>query len=321
MKLSYSPEDMNLDHLKDQKVAVIGYGIQGRHQSQNLRDSGIEVLVHNRGDQYANKAREDGFIVYPIDQAVKESDIIMMLIPDGSQAKVYHEDVDPQIKDGSMLVTAHGYSITYGGLKPKPEIDVTLLAPRFPGQVIRENYLNGRGTLAFFDAYRDVTGTGKKRGLGLARAVGLTDLLQVGLEEETHADLFIENFLIPRLRGTIEACYNVLVKAGISKEVAALEAYQSGEILGLLVDGFEEGMYEAFHNKTSPTCQYAVSEGDKSVNAGAMQVGRAILEDIKSGGFARRLSEEESANYPQRNQFNQKNLDSGLSQILKELRE
>jgi ketol-acid reductoisomerase len=248
-----------------------------------------------------------------------------MLIADQAQKSVYENGLHENMKSGAMLVTAHGYSITFGGMEPRDDLDVTMLAPRFPGQVIRENYQNGKGTLAFFDSYKDITGTGKQRGLALAKSIGLTNLLQVGLEEETHADLFIENFLIPRLRGTIEACYNTLVGNGISKEVAALESYQSGEILGLLVDGIGEegieGLYHSFHSRTSPTCQFGVSEGDPKVNANAMEVGGEIYNGIVNGEFSEKLAAEEEKGYPQKNAFNQKNLDSDLNKALEELRE
>ena len=321
MKYSFSDKDMNLDHLKDQNVGIIGYGIQGSNQSKNLRDSGVNVLIYNRSDEYLQQAKNDGFKVLPLDDLAKESDIVMMLIADQAQKGVYENGLNQNMRPGSMLVTAHGYSIAFGGMKPRDDLDVTLLAPRFPGQVIRENYQNGEGTLAFFDSYRDVTGTSKQRGLALAKGIGLTKLLQVGLEEETHADLFIENFLIPRLRGTIESCYAVLRENGISPEVAALESYQSGEILDLLRDGIDQGLYESFHSRTSPTCQFGVSEGDSKVNEGAMEVGRAIYDQIITGEFARKLATEEEAGYPQKNTFNQKNLDSDLARTLKELRE
>ncbi len=321
MKTHFTEADFNLSHIQDQTVAVIGYGIQGRNQAQNLRDSGIDVLVHNRNDEFAKQAIDDGFRVYPIDQAVSKSDIILLLIPDGAQAKVYKEGIEPYIREGSMLVTAHGYSITFGGLKPKDGIDVTLLAPRFPGHIVRKNYLNGIGTLAFFDSYKDVTGSGEKRGLALAKGIGLTNLLHVGLEEETHADLFIENFLIPRLRGTIESCYNILTTNGISPEVAALEAYQSGEILGLLTDGINLGLYESFHSRTSPTCQFGVSEGHDKVNSNVMDDGQSIYEEIINGDFARKLAIEEKAGYPQKNKFNMQNLKSDFAQTLKNLKD
>ena len=279
------------------------------------------LIIYNRNDDCLKTAKKDGFSVYPIDQAVKRADIIMMLIPDAAQANIYNEFIDPHIKDGTMLVIAHGYSITFGGLKINRNIDITLLAPRFPGQIIRQNYLQGLGTLAFFDSYQDVTNTGKLRGLALAQAIGLTKLLEVGLKEETYADLFIENFLIPRLRGTIEICYKLLVESGVSPEVAALESYQSGEILGLLEDGLRLGIYESFHSQTSPTCQFGVAYSHDKVNLGAEEIGDEIYREILSGNFTQKLVAEEAQNYPIKNGYNQKNLNSQFSKILKKLRE
>tara|TARA_Y100000310_G_C20665227_1_gene807115 strand:- start:1131 stop:2099 length:969 start_codon:yes stop_codon:yes gene_type:complete len=321
MKCDFTDVDMDLGLLADKTVAVIGYGIQGENQAKILRDNGVAVMVHNRADAYADNARRDGFDVHPIDEAVAGSDITMLLIPDGSQAQVYNEGVAPHIRPDSMLVTAHGYSITYGGLEPREDIDVCLLAPRYPGQVIRENYEAGKGTLAFFGVHQDATGKAKETGLALAKGVGLTELLEISLVDETHVDLWIENFLIPRLRGTIEACYAVAVENGIPPAIAALEAYQSNEILGLLTQGVTDGLYETFHGRTSPTCQFGVASGDPVVNAGVMELGREIYANIVSGDFAQRLVAEESAGYPVKNAFNERNLGSEFAATLKRLRE
>lgn len=308
--------NMDLDDFKKEKVAIIGYGIQGNAQAHNLRDSGVDVLVSNRKDSYYEQAIKDGFKVYPIEEAVKNSTINLMLIPDQSQREVFNDLIKPNIKEGSMLVVAHGYSITYNKIDCPKNIDIVLLAPRFPGRVIRENYLKGEGTLAFFDVYRDFTKTAERRGLNLSKATGLTKLLNVKLKEETHIDLFIEQFLIPSFLKTIQTGYDVLTEKGYNPEIALLELFSSGEILELLDNGRKVGMYKSFQQNTSPTCQYGVQQSfNKIITDETKKTAEKILEEIRNGDFAARLQKESEQGYLNLKAFNKKNLEGELSKV------
>ena len=151
---AFKDKDCDINLLKNETVAIFGYGIQGRAQALNLRDSGVNVLVYNRGDKYLNAASEDGFDILPPKEVVRKSSIILMLIPDQAQKDVFDQHIAPNIQSGTMLVVAHGYSIRFGGLQFPDHVDVILLAPRFPGDVLRDNYLKDKGTLAFFDVHQ-----------------------------------------------------------------------------------------------------------------------------------------------------------------------
>jgi len=212
-------------------------------------------------------------------------------------------------------VVAHGYSIRFGNLTYPSNVDVTLLAPRFPGDVLRENFLNEKGTLAFFDVHQDSTGRARERVLALAEGIGFTkgggEIINVSLAEETEIDLFIEQFLIPTMLKTIHTGFDVLVDNGYSPEVSIIELYTSGEIIGLLKDGISKGMYRSFQNNTSPTCQYGVKEFyDAIIDANAVAMANNILSNIRNGEFARKLDAEASSGYPTLKSFNDKNNNS-----------
>jgi ketol-acid reductoisomerase len=321
MKIYYDG-DANLEDLEKETVAVIGYGIQGRAQSLNLRDSKINVVVSNREDSYYEQAVKDGFKVYSIDEAVNQASIVMMLIPDQAQGEVFDEYIKPNLKEGSMLVVAHGYSIRFNKVICPSTIDVTLLAPRFPGDVLRNNYLKNKGTLAFFDEYHDFTGNAKKRGLALAKAIGFTKagLIEVSLKEETEIDLFIEQFLIPSFLKTIQTGFDVLVENGYTPEIALMELFTSGEIMGLLSEGTKVGMYQSFQNNTSPTCQFGVKESfDRIITEKSKETAKKVLSEIVSGDFSRRLEEEAKSGYSKLKDFNKKNNESKLIKTQEEL--
>ena len=309
---AFKDKDCDINLLKNETVAIFGYGIQGRAQARNLRDSGVNVLVYNRGDKYLNAASADGFDILPPKEVVRNSSIIMMLIPHQAQKDVFDQHIAPNIQSGTMLVVAHGYSIRFGGLQFPEHVDVILLAPRFPGDVLRDNYLKDKGTLAFFDVHHDYTGRAQERGRALAKGIGFTKgggkVLNVSLEEETEIDLFIEQYLIPTMLKTIHTGFDVLVENGYSPEVSMIELYTSGEIIGLLNEGIAKGMYQSFQQNTSPTCQYGVKESYNSIitEDAVAKVGD-ILENIKNGEFAKRLQSEASKGYPTLKAFNEEN--------------
>lgn len=316
MKIYYD-KDIDLKELEDEVIGIIGYGIQGRAHALNLRDSGIKVIVSNRKDRYCQQAVDDGFYVHEPGELVKKASIVMMLIPDQSHKEVFNKFIGPYLKEGSMLTVAHGYSIRFNQVVCPENVDLVLLAPRFPGGVLRENFLKNKGTLAFFDVVNDFTGRAEKRGLALAKAIGFARegcLLNVSLKEETEVDLFIEQFLIPSFLNTIQTGFDVLVESGYTPEVALMELYQSGEIIGLLSEGRKVGMYKAFHKNTSPTCQFGVKESfERIITKESRETAKKILEEIKNGDFSKKLEAEEKAGYIALEAFNQKNAENKFS--------
>jgi len=315
MKIYYD-KDADLKELENETVGIIGYGIQGRAHALNLRDNKVNVIVSNRKDSYYEQAVKDGFEVHSVDELAKKATIVVMLIPDQAQKEVFDNHVKPNLKEGSMLTVAHGYSIRFNQVVCPDNIDAILLAPRFPGGVLRKNFLEGKGTSAFFDVVKDFTGKAEKRGLALARAVGFTKegLLNVSLKEETEVDLFIEQFLIPSVLKTIQTGFDVLVENGYTPEVAITELFSSGEIIGLLSEGTKIGMYQSFQKNTSPTCQFGVKESfDRLVNEKSRETAQKILEEIKEGDFTQRLEKEEKEGYPTLKEFNKKNVEGKFS--------
>jgi len=319
----YYAKDSDIKELENETVGIIGYGIQGRNQALNLRNSNINVIVSNRKDVYYEQAIKDGFELYEPEELAKKASIIMLLIPDQAQGDIF-EKIKPHLKQGSMLVVAHGYSIKFEKVIPPRNIDVILLAPRFPGGILRKNFLENKGTLAFFDIYQDSTNNSKKRGLALANAIGFTKggagILGVTIEEETVVDLFIEQFLIPSFLNTIQTGFDVLIENGYTPEVALMELYTSGEIIDLLKEGIVSGLYKVFQNNTSPTCQFGVEESFNRIITGkTKETAEIILKEIKEGGFSKRLEEDAESGYPKLKKFNQNNIQNNLSKVQQEL--
>lgn len=318
----YKDDEADSETIKNEVVGIIGYGIQGRNQALNLRESGVNVLVYNRKDKYYDQAIEDGFEVLSIEEVVKNSTILLFLIPDQAQKDVFNNHIRPHVKSGTMLVVAAGYSIRFNQIKDLEGLDVVLLAPRFPGQVIRKNYLEGKGTLAFFDVHQDFTGNAEKRGLSLAKAIGLTKagLMKVSLVEEAEVDLFIEQFLIPSYLNTIQSGFDLLVRRGYTPEVAMLELFSSEEIIGLLSEGTRGGLYETFQTHTSPTCQFGVKESfNKIITSQTQATAEDVLNNILSGDFTNRLERENDTGYLTLKRFNESNNVNNFSKTFKEL--
>jgi len=313
----YYKNDSDIQLLEKEIVGIIGYGIQGQNQALNLRDNNINVIVSNKKDSYCDKAINDGFNVYDIEDLVDKATIIMMLIPDQAQGEVFNK-IEPYINEKSMLVVAHGYSIRFEKIIPPKNIDVVMLAPRFPGAVLRKNFLDGKGTLAYFNVYQNYTKNAKDRGLALANAIGFTNgktgILEVTLEEETEIDLFIEQFLIPSFLNTIQTGFDVLVENGYSPEISLMELYTSGEIIGLLEEGIKTGLYQSFLNNTSPTCQFGVKESyNKIITQETKERAQVILTEIINKKFSIKLDKDARNGYAELNKFNKKNIQNSLT--------
>jgi ketol-acid reductoisomerase len=290
--------------LRDETIAVVGYGIQGRPQALTLRDSGLNVVVGNRADPYRDEAVRDGFTVQTIADAVRRSTIVLLLVPDEVQPKVYEMEVRPGLAAGNALVFAHGLALRYQLIVPPPDIDCLLLAPRLPGTYLRERFLDGWGVPAYVSVEQDATGRAWTRLLALASALGVTrcGAMEVSAAEETELDHFSEHFTYPLIFRALEIAFEVLVEAGYPPEAALMELHGSGELGEVLKAASREGLYAMIASHASPACQVGIAHHwDTALGPGADVRQRAadVLESIRSGTFVRHLSSEQARQYPE----------------------
>ncbi|MCY0869430.1 MAG: ketol-acid reductoisomerase [Firmicutes bacterium] len=281
------------DGLGARTVAIVGYGNQGRAQAQNLRDSGVEVVVGQRPGRSADRAREDGFSVVPVEQAVQAGDVVQLLLPDESMADIYRSQVAPHLRRGQTLLFSHGFNIHFGFIAPPEGVDVGLISPKGPGHQLRTVYEQGGGLAALWAVFRDFSGGARVTVLAYAQALGCAraGLLETSFSEETETDLFGEQAVlcggVPQLA---QAAFDTLVQAGYQPEVAYFECFHE---LKLIVDLLYTGGLTGMHRAISDTAEYGGYEAGGRVVDGAIQPAlRATLADIRSGAFARRWVEE-----------------------------
>jgi len=278
--------------LSGRTVAVIGYGNQGRSQALNIRDSGLTVIVGNIEDEYAARARADGFTVATIPEACTRADVIMLLVPDEVMPAVYDQAVRPQLAAGKVLDFASGYNVAFGLVVPPPEIDVVLIAPRMIGPGVRDAYTSGRGFPSFIALHQDASGDGMRRLLALARAVGSTraGCILMSMHDEATLDLFTEQAFGPAFGRVFMAAIDTLVSAGYPPEAVLLELYLSGELAYSFEKIREVGMMRQmdFHSHTSQYGSLTRSArfGDLDLESRM----RTILREIQDGTFAREWS-------------------------------
>jgi ketol-acid reductoisomerase len=278
--------------LAGKTVAVVGYGNQGRSQALNVRDSGLATIVGNLEDDYAAQARADGFAVHSIAEACARADVIMLLVPDEVMPAVYTEAVRPHLAPGKVLDFASGYTVAFGLIEPRPDVDVILIAPRMIGPGVRDTYVSGRGFPSFIALHQDASGAGMARLLALARAVGSTraGCLLMSMHDEATLDLFTEQAFGPAFGRVFMAAIETLVGAGYPPEAVLLELYLSGE-LGYAFEKIREvGMVRQmdFHSHTS---QYgSLTRSARFADLELEPRMTIILREIQDGTFAREWS-------------------------------
>lgn len=299
MRVFYD-NDADLEVLRNKEVGIIGYGIQGRAQALNLRDSGIKVRVGNRNDEYVPTIKGDGFEARSIEEVSKVSDILLLLIPDQAHCEVYNGQIEPYLCRGGGLVVAHGYSLRFDLIKPRADVDVMLLAPRMPGKQIREYYLRGSGVPVFVDVVQDATGSAWPTVLALAKGMGFTRsaALHVPVHEETEIDLFVEQFLVPIILKAIHVSFEELIAAGYQAVPTLMELYASGELAEVLLMSVRQGLYGTFQKNSSPTCQFGIASSyPELAEADLRQRIAEIIKRIRSGEFAANLEHEGKGGY------------------------
>jgi len=294
MATVYYDKDADLSLLEGKKVAILGYGSQGHAHALNLKESGVNVCVGLRdGSSSAAKAREAGLEVLSIEEAVKQSDIIMILLPDTEQAKVYKESIEPNLEAGNSIAFAHGFNILYEQIKPSADIDVWMIAPKGPGHLVRRTFEAGQAVPALVAVHQDATGNAHAIAMAYAKGIGSTraGVLETTFKEETETDLFGEQaVLCGGVEELIKAGFETLVGAGYQPESAYFETLHE---VKLIVDLIYEGGIEAMNYSVSTTAEYGgYTRGPRVITDATKAEMVKILGEIQSGEFAREWIEE-----------------------------
>ncbi len=284
----YYDKDADLDILRGRKIAVIGYGNQGSAQALNMRDSGLDVVIGSIKGNDWDRAEKDGFEVFPIATAAKKADIIHILIPDEIQADVYEKDIVQNLDEGNALMFSHGFNIRFRCIIPPKNVDVIMVAPKGPGILVRQTYLDGFGTPALIAVEQDYTGDAKKTVLALAKSIGATraGVLETTFREETETDLFGEQVdLCGGSTELIKASFETLVKAGYQPELAYFETLHE---LKLITDLIQKGGLEYMWSCVSNTAEYGGrTRGKRIIDNNVRTNMKVILKEIRSGKFAK----------------------------------
>jgi ketol-acid reductoisomerase len=282
-------KDADIALIKARKVAIVGFGSQGHAHAANLRDSGIDVRVGLReGGASWTKATSAGLQVRPIAEAVREADVVVMLIPDEEIAGVYASEVEPNLAQGKTLAFAHGFNVHYGQVKPRSDLDVIMIAPKAPGHTVRSTYRNGGGVPSLIAVSQDVSGRSVQLALAYAVAIGSgrAGIIETDFREETETDLFGEQAVL--CGGTVELVkcgFETLVEAGYSPEMAYFECLHE---LKLIVDLMYEGGIATMNYGISNNAEFGeYVSGPKIVTEETRRAMREVLRDIQSGEYAK----------------------------------
>jgi ketol-acid reductoisomerase len=318
----YSQKDVNKKALRGQRIAILGYGSQGRAHALNLKDSGFDVVVGVRktGESWG-KAKKDGLAVAEPVEAVQGASLIAMLVPDLAQKDLYKEVVG-NIAQGATLLFAHGFNIHFKQIKPRKDLDVVLIAPKGPGGLVRRQYEQGRGVPCLLAIFQDASRHAKDNALAYAHGIGGTrgGVLKTTFAEETETDLFGEQAVL--CGGATELVvkgFETLVEAGYQPEVAYYECLHE---LKLIVDLLHEGGLSKMHKFISETAKYGdLTRGPRVVNAGTKREMRKILKEIQTGKFARQWISENNRGRKKYNQLMNKDLKHKIEKVGVKLRE
>jgi len=317
----YYDTDADLAKLEDKTIAVIGYGSQGHAQAQNLRDSGLKVIVGQRpGGASYEEAVSDGFSPLPVAEAAKEADIVQVLLPDVVQKSVYQEAIQPNLEAGNALVFSHGFNIHFDQIVPPEEVDVFMVAPKSPGHLLRV-YTQGAGVPCLLALYQDATGQAKDLALAYAKGIGGTraGVIETTFKEETETDLFGEQAVL--CGGTTElvrAGFETLVEAGYQPEIAYFECLHE---LKLIVDLMYEGGIANMRDSISDTAEYGdLTSGKKVINEKSREAMKELLQEVQNGEFAKRWLLENQAGRPSYNKRKEKDAVHQIERVGSKLR-
>jgi ketol-acid reductoisomerase len=319
----YYDKDADLNILKGKKVAIIGYGIQGRGQALNLRDSGVEVVVSElEGTDNYKLAVQDGFKPVSVSEAAKLGDIIQVLTQDHVQAKVYKEYIKPNLKKGKALCFSHGFNIHFKQIKPSKNVDVFMVAPKGPGALVRKMYEEGKGVPCLVAIFQDATGNALKLALAYAKGLGATKagVIETTFKEETETDLFGEQaVLCGGASELIKAGFDTLIEAGYQPEIAYFEVLHE---LKLITDLIQETGISGMRRKVSNTACYGdLSRGKRVITDRTRKEMKKILKEIQKGKFAREWIRENEAGRPNFNKLLKEGDEHQIEAVGKKLRE
>jgi ketol-acid reductoisomerase len=301
MATIYHEDETDVSALAGQKVAVLGFGSQGHAHALNLKDSGFDVRVGLRaGSGSRAKAEEAGLAVLDTADAVAEADVTMVLLPDTSHGKVYAEEVAPNLAAGDMLMFAHGFSIHFETVRPPADVDVTMIAPKGPGHLVRRTYQEGIGTPALVAVQQDATGKALQRALAYGAGIGAAraGIIETTFQEETETDLFGEQtVLCGGMSELVRSGFETLVAAGYQPEIAYFECLHE---MKLIVDLIYEGGLSWMRYSVSDTAEWGdYVSGPRVIDDRTRETMRQVLSEIQDGTFARRWIEEAEGGFPE----------------------
>lgn len=322
MSKMYYDMDANLELLGGKKVAIIGYGSQGHAHALNLKDSGVDVCVGlYKGSKSWENAEKAGLCVMEAYDAAKEADLIMMLVPDEKQGKIYKENIEPNLTAGKSLIFAHGFSIHFGQIQPPADVDVFMIAPKGPGHTVRSQYEEGKGVPCLIAVQQDATGKAKDYALAYAKGLGggRAGILETSFREETETDLFGEQaVLCGGVTALIKAGFNTLVEAGYQPEIAYFECCHE---LKLIVDLINQGGLGYMRYSISDTAEYGdYVVGDRIVTDDTKKEMKKVLTEIQNGTFAKNWMLENQVNRPYFNSVRRLESEQKIEVVGKDLR-
>jgi ketol-acid reductoisomerase len=318
----YYDKDADLSLIQAKKVAIIGYGSQGHAHAQNLKESGVNVRVAETGPAARERAEKAGFTATNATEASAWADVIMVLVPDTAQAKLYRECIEPNLKAGKMLMFAHGFNIRFGTIVPPKDVDVTMIAPKAPGHRVREVFTEGGGTPCLVAVHQDATGNAKALALSYAKGIGGTraGVIETTFTEETETDLFGEQaVLCGGTSALVKAGFETLVEAGYQPEIAYFECLHE---LKLIVDLMYRGGLNYMRYSVSDTAERGdYTAGPRLITDQTRQEMRKLLAEIKDGSFAKKWIEENEKGCPEFKATRAKEQDQLIEKVGAKLRD
>jgi ketol-acid reductoisomerase len=321
MKIYYD-KDADQGMLSGKTVAIIGYGSQGHAHASNLKDSGVTVVIGARPGSSWQKAEKAGFKVMPVADAAKQADIVMILAPDPDQPMLYEQELAPKLREGRYLAFAHGFNIHFGQIRPRPDMNVFMVAPKGPGHLVRSEYQKGSGVPSLLAIHQDPSGNTRAVGLAYASAIGggRAGIIETSFREETETDLFGEQVVLcGGLTALIQAGFETLVEAGYSPEMAYFECLHE---VKLIVDLIYEGGISNMRYSISTTAKYGdLTRGPRIVTPEVRVEMKKILSEIQSGRFAKEWILENRANRPVFNALAKQGESHPIEEVGKKLRD
>ncbi|BBK27703.1 ketol-acid reductoisomerase [Staphylococcus arlettae] len=322
MTTVYYDQSVTKDALQGKRIAVIGYGSQGHAHAQNLKDNGYDVIIGIRPGNSFNKAKDDGFEVFPVAEAAKQAEVIMILLPDEIQGKVYEEEIAPNLEPNNALVFAHGFNIHFNVIQPPADVDVFLVAPKGPGHLVRRTFAEGSAVPALIGIEQDASGEAKDIALSYAKGIGATraGVLETTFKEETETDLFGEQaVLCGGVTKLIQSGFETLVEAGYQPEIAYFEVLHE---MKLIVDLMYEGGMENMRYSISNTAEFGdYVSGPRVITPDVKDNMKAVLTDIQAGNFSDRFIKDNENNFNEFHKLREEQHGHQIEKVGKDLRE